>query len=60
LEAYVDRTSPRDLFALMYDHGYRLYDIFDLHYRPFDDALTGGDLFFAHHTSRLRAHKGWA
>ena len=59
LEAYVDRTTPRDLIDLMYENDYSLYDIVDMHYRPYDNALTGGDFFFIKNNSKLKAHKGW-
>jgi FkbM family methyltransferase len=59
LEAYIERTTPRDLMDLMYDHGFCLYDIVDLRYRPHDGALAGGDFFFIKRGSKLRAHKDY-
>jgi FkbM family methyltransferase len=59
LEAYLGRTTPRELFDLMYDHDYCLYDIIDLNDRPYDGALTGGDFFFVKNTSPLRRYKAW-
>ncbi|ODS34585.1 MAG: hypothetical protein SCARUB_00320 [Candidatus Scalindua rubra] len=46
LEAYVNRTTPRELMDIMYDNNYCLYDVVDLVYRPYDRALCGGDFFF--------------
>ena len=43
----------------MYDHDYCLYDIIDLHDRPYDGALTGGDFFFVKNSSPLRRYKAW-
>ena len=60
LDAYVDRTTPRDIMDLLYDRDYCLYDIVDLIYRPYDGALTGGDFFFVKKNSPLKAYKGFA
>ena len=59
LEAYVDRTTPRQLMDVFYENDYCLYDLVDCHYRPYDGALTGGDFFFIKNNSPLRKHKGW-
>jgi FkbM family methyltransferase len=59
LEAYIGRTTPRDLLEIMYENDYCLYDIVDCHYRPYDGALTGGDFFFVKNSSVLRSYKGW-
>ena len=59
LEAYVGRTTPRQLIDKMYDSGFCLYDIVDMSNRPYDGALTGGDFIFIKTTSALRSHKGW-
>ncbi|MFD0863078.1 FkbM family methyltransferase [Sungkyunkwania multivorans] len=59
LEAYIDRTSVDELMDFLYERDYRLYDIVDLHYRPYDKALTGGDFFFIKKNSKLRAYSGW-
>lgn len=59
LDAYVGRSGIDDLIAVMYQHDYKLYDIIDLHYRPYDQALTGGDFFFVHKSSSLLAYKGY-
>jgi len=59
LEAYIDRTTPRQLMDIFYDNDYCLYDLVDFHYRPYDGALTGGDFFFVKNDSPLRLHKGW-
>jgi len=59
LEAYIDRATPLDIMQIMYDNDYCLYDIVDLHYRPYDNALTGGDFFFVKNTSALKKHKGY-
>ncbi len=59
LEAYIERTTPRDLMEIMYSNDYCLYDIVDCHYRPYDNALTGGDFFFVKNDSILRQYKGW-
>ena len=60
LDAYIDRTTPCDLAKIMYENDFCLYDIVDCHYRPYDNALTGGDFFFVKNSSILRSHKGWA
>lgn len=59
LEAYEKRATPKDLLDVMYSNNYRLYDIVECHYRPFDQALTGGDFFFVKNSSILLQHKGW-
>lgn len=59
LEAYVERATPRDLINFMYENNFTLYDIVDLHYRPYDNALTGGDFFFISNNSKLKEYKGW-
>lgn len=59
LDAYVGRTTPQQLMDEFYTHGYCLYDIVDCHYRPFDNALTGGDFFFVKNDCVLRSHKGY-
>ena len=59
LDAYINRTTPRDLLDFMYDHEYVLYDIVAPYYRPYDDALAGGDFFFVKASSQLRAYRGF-
>jgi FkbM family methyltransferase len=59
LDAYVDRTTPRQVMDIMYDNGFCLYDIVDLRYRPYDGALAGGDFFFIKTSSKLKAHKDY-
>lgn len=59
LEAYIDRTTPLDIMQIMYANDYCLYDIVDLNYRPYDNALTGGDFFFVKNTSNLKKYKGY-
>lgn len=59
LQAYIDRTTPFDLMRVMYDHDYCLYDIIDLIYRPYDNALTGGDFIFVKNSSKLKQYKGY-
>lgn len=59
LQAYKDRATPYDLFAIMYENDYCLYDIVDLIYRPYDNALTGGDFFFVKNHSELKKYKGY-
>ena len=59
LDAYIERTTPRDLMDIMYDNGFCLYDIVDFLYRPFDGALAGGDFFFIKTSSKLRKHKDY-
>lgn len=59
LEAYVNRTSIHELINFMYSNQYCLYDIIDLHYRPYDDALTGGDFIFVKNDSALKIYKDW-
>lgn len=59
LQAYIDRTTPFDLMRVMYDHDYCLYDIIDLIYRPYDNALTGGDFIFVKNSSNLKRYKGY-
>jgi FkbM family methyltransferase len=59
LEAYVERTTPRELMDIMYDKGFCLYDIVDLRYRPYDGALAGGDFFYVRLSSKLREHRDY-
>jgi len=59
LDAYVGRSTPRQLLDIFYDNNYCLYDIVDCHYRPYDGALTGGDFIFVKNTSKLRHYKNW-
>ncbi len=59
LDAYENRTSPHDLFDILYQFDFRLYDIVDLQYRPFDDSLVGGDFFFVKKDSKLKEHKDY-
>lgn len=59
LDAYINRTSVRDLIDIMYENSYCLYDVMDLNYRPFDNALTAGDFIFVKRSSKLRQYKGW-
>ncbi len=60
LEAYVDRTTPFELMNTMYNNDYCLYDIIDLIYRPYDNALTGGDFIFVKTSSQLKEYKGYS
>jgi FkbM family methyltransferase len=59
LDAYINRTTPRELIDIMYDHDFCLYDIVSLIDRPYDGALGGGDFFFIKRSSKLRSHIGW-
>lgn len=59
LNAYIDRTTPRDLLDFMGDYDYRLYDIVGLADRPYDGALMGGDFIFVKNASPLLAYPGW-
>lgn len=59
LSAYIDRTTPFDLMKVMYEYDYCLYDIIDLIYRPYDNALTGGDFIFVKNNSALKKYKGY-
>ena len=59
LQAYIDRTTPFDLMNTMYSNDYCLYDIIDLIYRPYDNALTGGDFVFVKNNSQLKKYKGY-
>ena len=54
LEAYIDRTTPNDVMGVMYQNNYALYDIIDLIYRPYDNALTGGDFIFVKNDSPIQ------
>ncbi len=60
LEAYVGRSSPREILDIMYDNDFSLYDVVDCINRPYDDALCSGDFFFVKKSSPLRAYKGYA
>jgi FkbM family methyltransferase len=59
LDAYKNRSTPRDIINLMYDYNYVLYDIVDCNNRPYDNALCGGDFFFVKQNSILKNYKGW-
>lgn len=59
LPAYIDRTTPHELMQIMYEHDYCLYDIIDLLYRPYDNALAGGDFIFVKNDSNLKNYKGF-
>ncbi|HAC62857.1 MAG TPA: hypothetical protein DCF68_04805 [Cyanothece sp. UBA12306] len=59
LDAYIDRATPREILDIFFDNDYCLYDLVDLHYRPYDGALTGGDFIFIKNSSPLRAYKNW-
>ncbi len=59
LYAYINRTSNAQMFSYLENLEYGLYDVVDIHYRPHDGALTGGDFFFVKNNSKLRSHKGY-
>lgn len=59
LPAYIDRTTPFELMKVLYEHDYCLYDIIDLIYRPYDNALTGGDFIFVKNSSQLKKYMGY-
>jgi FkbM family methyltransferase len=59
LEAYVDRTTPYDLIAILNEYDFTLYDIVDLRYRPYDGAMAGGDFIFVKKGSKLKAYKDY-
>ena len=59
LPAYIERTTPLDLMKIFYENDYCLYDIIDLIYRPYDNALTGGDFIFVKNNSALKSYKGY-
>lgn len=60
LNAYLERGAFNELIKIMYENSYCLYDIFDLIYRPYDNALGGGDLIFVKNNSRLKFYKDWS
>ena len=60
LDAYINRSTPRRLLDVMFDNDYCLYDVVDLIYRPYDDALTVGDFFFVKNSCLLRQYKGYS
>ena len=59
LQAYENRTKPKELFDILDPYGFLLYDIVDLRYRPYDNAWAGGDFIFVKHDSVLLAHKDY-
>jgi len=59
LQAYENRTSPSEIFEILTPHGFLLYDIVDLRYRPYDNALAGGDFIFVKRDSKLWDHKDY-
>jgi FkbM family methyltransferase len=59
LQAYVGRSSPREVIDIMYAAGFVLHDIMELGYRPYDGALLGADFVFLKSTSKLRAYPGY-
>ncbi len=59
LQAYKERATPYDLMNVMYQNDYCLYDIVDLIYRPYDNALTGGDFIFVKNDSQLKSYRGY-
>ncbi len=60
LDAYIGRTTPAELIAMMDRNNYSLYDIVDLLYRPGDQSLSNGDFFFVRKDSKLRGRKGYS
>jgi hypothetical protein len=58
LEAYLGRTTPKDLMQFTYERDYCLYDVVDCHYRPYDGPLIGGDFIFVQNDGGLRSYKG--
>jgi FkbM family methyltransferase len=60
LDAYIGRTTPAELIAMMDRNNYSLYDIVDLLYRPGDRALSSGDFFFVRKDSKLKGRKGYS
>lgn len=58
-EAYVGRATPGQLFEVFYKNNFSLYDIVDLHLRPYDGALAGGDFVFVKNNSSLLKYKNW-
>lgn len=57
--AYKQRTTPHALIAFMAGHGFLLYDVVDLSFRPYDNALCGGDFLFVKDGSKLREYQGF-
>ncbi|MBL8008326.1 MAG: FkbM family methyltransferase [Ignavibacteria bacterium] len=59
LEAFIGRATVQEIINIMYSNDYALYDICNLSYRPYDNAMTGGDFIFAKNSSRLKSYKKW-
>jgi FkbM family methyltransferase len=57
--AYENRTTVKQIFDIMYENDFVLYDIIDLAYRPLDGALGGGDFTFVRKDSQLRKSNHW-
>lgn len=59
LDAYVERTTPNDLIQMLAEYNFCLYDIVDLRYRPYDNAMAGGDFIFVKNDSKLKKYKDY-
>lgn len=60
LEAFIGRATVKELVNIMFENDYALYDICNLSYRPYDNAMTGGDFIFVKNSSSLKSHKSWS
>lgn len=53
------RADFQQVVAFMHDHGYAVYDLPDLKYRPYDGALAQADVCFVRRDHPLRAAVRW-
>lgn len=59
LEVYHGSTNASEVVGHLYDRGFVIYDVCELHRRPLDNALFQADFLFVKKDSPLRESKLW-
>ena len=59
IRLYEDSPLLADVVSFMDSHGFRAYDLCEVHLRPLDGAMAQVDVLFVRNDSRLVAREGW-
>lgn len=59
LEVYHGSTNASEVIGHLYERGFVIYDVCELHRRPLDNALFQADFLFVKKDSFLRENKLW-
>lgn len=56
----IDGADITEVIIYMKNNGFVIYEMFDFHNRPFDNALAQADLIFVKENGLFRTSNNWA